>query len=212
MNANPAILNWGEIAYPLAHTGQKEILQKCLEGEVGDRLIFCSHPPVVTLGKKSGASELCGWKGPVYHTERGGKATYHGPGQVVVYPIINLRRRGHNLAGLLNALEQAVVRTLNTYQIFAEGNSRRGVSERTGVWVGDKKVASIGLAVKRWVSWHGLAVNLYRDPLAFQGVIPCGLDRKCMTSVEDLLEKKIPRREFEERFAVQFLEEIRELK
>ena len=193
MNAKPQVLNWGKTAYPLAHTRQKELLQKRLQGDVGDTFIFCSHPPVVTLGKKSGDSELCGWKGTVYHTERGGKATYHGPGQVVVYPIINLRKRGYNLAGLLSALESSVVGTLKGYGLEARA------SQPSGVWVGDKKLASLGLAVKRWVTWHGLAVNLYRDPLAFQGVIPCGLDRNCMTSLEDLLGRKIPRREFEDR-------------
>ncbi len=189
------IEHWGEIPYREAWERQKERPEQSLRGEANDTLIICSHPPVVTLGKKAVPEDLRGWKGAVYRVERGGRATYHGPGQVVAYPIINLRRRGYNLSGLLEALEDAVIESLLHYGLKA------CAQRPTGVWVGEQKVASIGLAVKRWVSYHGLALNLYRDPLAFQGISPCGQGPSCMVSVEELLNRKIPRREFEERLA-----------
>lgn len=192
--------NWGKIPYPLAHQKQKSYVQEIIKGSRSETVVLCHHPPVVTLGKKSTPDELVGWNGEVYSVERGGRATYHGPGQVVCYPLLNLKERGQRLAQFLDALEVGIAQTLARYGVQASGNARRGDSRWTGVWTDSgKKLASIGVAVSSWVTYHGLALNLHRDPLAFRGINPCGYSAKTMTSLEEILQQKIDRGEFEQR-------------
>ena len=197
-----AIEHWGELAYQQAHQRQKQYLNEIILGQRPETIALCSHPPVITLGKGTPPGELSALRQQVsvevYPVERGGKATYHGPGQVVCYPLINLKNRGQNIAGLLCALEASIVRTLSYYSLNARGNPQRGNPSLTGVWVGEQKVASIGVAVKRWVTYHGLALNLYCDPLAFQGIAPCGYSPQIMTSMEALLGRKLPRKPLED--------------
>ena len=195
--------NWGEVPYLLAHQKQKKYLQEIIQGMRLETIILCTHPPVVTLGKQSQTSQervvtdIKDWTGETYFIERGGRATYHGPGQVICYPLINLKNRGQKLAEFLNALEQATVKTLNHYGVAAEGNPKRGNPKRTGVHYRGRKIASVGIAVKSWVTYHGLACNLYHDPLGFQGINPCGLESKTMTSLEEIIGQKVERRGFE---------------
>lgn len=195
------IENWGEIPYSESHQKQIQYVQEFLEGKRDETLIFCSHPPVVTLGKKSTLTDVFGWQGDVFEIERGGQATYHGPGQSLCYPIIDLKRRNQDIGAFLEALEGAMIQTLQTYDLNATGNPERGTPDFTGVWVQNRKVASIGIAVKRWVTYHGLALNLYRDEQAFQGINPCGFQTSTMTSVEELLSAKIDRAEFESKLS-----------
>ena len=189
--------NLGCIRYDQALILQEKYVEDILSAKRDEVILFCSHPPVVTLGKHSSSSEIQLWKGAVHTTPRGGKATYHGPGQTVCYPILNLKNRKYNLGGLLNALELAVVETLKEYSLKGSINPRRGDPQKTGVWVEDKKIASIGLAVKKWISYHGLAVNLFEDSLAFQNISPCGENPDMMISIEKILGKKPNREKFE---------------
>lgn len=197
-------LNLGLIDYLEAYEIQKELVAKVKENPSEETLIICSHPPVVTLGKKSTPADLVGWEGPTYEIERGGQATYHGPGQVVIYPIVNLKLRGQNIAGYLEAMEQAMIEVLGSYALPATGNPERGKPDYTGVWLQltpPKKVASIGVAVQRWVTYHGLALNLYHDPEGFRGINPCGFSTDTMTDVETVLQKKLDRSTFEEQLS-----------
>ena len=193
--------HWGRIDYALAHQRQEDYIKKIKGGKGAEVVVFCSHNPVVTLGRQGLVErDLCGWKGEVYKVHRGGKATYHGPGQVICYPLLNLKLRKNNVAGLLDALEMATVKTLKHYGLSAVGSGKRGVAKETGVWIGGKKIASLGLALKNWISYHGLAFNLLRDNNAFQGIHPCGLSAEEMTSLEEVLKKRPTHKSFEEIF------------
>ena len=198
------LLNLGIVDYKTAWDFQKKTVQQRLAGDLKDTLIICTHPPVATLGKNAPVSDLFGWEGPFYHIERGGRATYHGPEQVIIYPIIHLKEKGQNIGGLLKAMETAIIKTLSHYQI--EGHSRPGRNPPlTGVWCGNKKIASLGIALRRWVTYHGLALNLYQNKDAFRGVRPCGMSPEKMISLEELKDgQKVSRQELE-RYLTQYL-------
>ncbi len=194
------IHNLGLIDYLKAYDFQKEQVELVKSGQV-ESLIVCSHPSVVTLGKKSTQEDLLGWEGDIYNIERGGKATYHGPGQIVIYPVIDLKKRGQNIAGFLEVMEEAMIAVLKELEIAASGNPERGKPDYTGVWVEatpPKKIASIGVAVSRWVTFHGLAFNLHNDPSAFKGISPCGFTTETMTDLETLLNKRLERSNIEQ--------------
>jgi lipoyl(octanoyl) transferase len=188
--------NLGLVDYMQAYKYQLSLVENVLNG-AEDTLIVCSHPSVVTLGKKSSLSDLQGWQGPVHPIERGGQATYHGPGQVIIYPVINLKHYNQNLAGFLESMEQAMVEVVKGFSLEASGNPERGKPDYTGVWVNhinvQRKVASIGVAVKKWITYHGLALNIDHDPLAFKGINPCGFSSSTMTSLAELTGKSIHR-------------------
>lgn len=152
-----------------------------------DTLIILQHRPVYTLG--TGSSEeylkfdVKDAPYDVYRTERGGEVTYHGPGQLVMYPIINLRNHKMDLHWYLRALEEVVIRVLSsTFSIKA---SR--LEGFTGVWVGDKKVAAIGIRVSQWITYHGLALNVTSDLTPFQSIVPCGIRNRQVGSIKGLL-------------------------
>ena len=172
--------DWGEIAYPEALEKMREYVSQRVKGELEDRLIFCTHPAVFTVGRKLGADKnvVSVGGGLVVEVERGGDVTYHGPGQVVVYPIIELREGERDLHHYLRALEEVIIQTLAHFNILGDR------SGPTGVWVGGKKIASLGIAARRWVVFHGVALNVSVDLSPFFGINPCGLDPKVMTSVE----------------------------
>lgn len=192
MNIN----NLGLIDYAKAHQIQLETVKEVIAGEPST-IIICHHPPVVTLGKKSDrVKDLMGWEGDIVDIERGGKATYHGPGQIVIYPIINLQKT-HDIAGFLGALESAMVNFLAKFGVKSQGNPHRGNPDLTGVWIEDRKIASIGIAVRRWVTYHGLAINIFEDPLAFNGINPCGMQANQMTSLAKETKETLQRQELE---------------
>ncbi|MEQ1878584.1 MAG: lipoyl(octanoyl) transferase LipB [Bdellovibrionia bacterium] len=176
------IVNWGLIEYQEALNQQLELVEMVQVDPKNETIIFCAHPPVVTLGRATEPGDVSGWTGPVHEIQRGGRATYHGPSQLVVYPILDLDSRGRDLHGYIRGLENAIIATLGCFGL--EGKAEKGA---TGVWVGDKKVASIGIGVKKWVTYHGLALNVRHDPQAFQGINPCGFEAGTMTSIEELL-------------------------
>ncbi len=186
-------IDLGLIDYSEALKLQMEYVEKCASGEIGDTVLFCSHPPVVTLGRATEREkDLAGWSGDLVEIQRGGRATYHGPGQCIGYPILDLKQRGSDLHRYLRYLENVIICSLRNYGVEADGDRE----DATGVWVGPRKIASIGIGVKRWISFHGFAINLHRDPVAFSGINPCGFRASDMTSLEDLIGVKIPHSDF----------------
>ena len=170
----------GRTRYEDAHALQERLVEQRIAGEIPDTLLLTEHEPVVTLGRGSPPDDAAGVPFPVVRVERGGEATFHGPGQVVVYPILLLPPERRDLHRYLRDLEQAVIDTLAEFDV--EGERREGL---TGVWVGGRKICSIGVAVRRWVPWHGLALNVRTDLDAFRSFRPCGLDPEVMTRLAD---------------------------
>ena len=202
------LINWGLIDYEAATSRQQMMAAEVAEGGE-DRLIFCSHPPVVTLGRGTQPDDVFAWSGAIIETSRGGRATYHGPSQLVIYPILNLTRerqafKPRDIHAYLRALESALVALMAELDVAAEARTSEEQDAQgrklsvTGLWVGDKKLASIGVAIKKWVSYHGVAINLDEDPQAFAGINPCGFKREVITNLEALLGKKIERESFTE--------------
>lgn len=180
--------DWGTISYKEATDLQLELVEKVSSKEIPSTIVSCTHPPIVTRGRGTQPGDVFGWKGEVYETSRGGRATYHGPNQIVVYPIINLSEK-RDLHAHLRNMEAAIVETLNEFGIASEARSipqEHGPS-LTGVWVGDNKIASLGIAVKKWVTYHGLALNVTHDQEAFTGIHPCGFQTSVMTNMEKVL-------------------------
>lgn len=177
------VLRLGRSTYADAHALQERLVDDRVADRIRDTLILTEHDPVITVGR-GGPKQPAHINGvPVLEVERGGDATYHGPGQLVVYPIYKLSEGRRDLHRYLRDLEEVVIRTLAEVEVT--GTRRDGY---TGVWVGDKKICSIGVAVRRWVAWHGFALNLRTDPAAYAGFQPCGLDPAVMTRLSDLVE------------------------
>ncbi len=174
----------GRKSYAEVHELQEQLVAQRVAGEIPDTLILVEHEPIITVGRKGGLSAEGGGGSlggvPVVEVERGGEATYHGPGQVVAYPILLLPEGRRDLHAYLRDLEGIVLSVLAELDI--EGRREPGL---TGVWIGDKKVASIGVAVRRWVTWHGLALNVHTDLEAFGSFQPCGLAPGVMTRIAD---------------------------
>jgi lipoate-protein ligase B len=193
------IVDWGLIHYEEATRRQLEAVDFVAAGGE-ELLILCSHPAVVTLGRATTADDITTWEGETIETSRGGRATYHGPSQLVVYPIIDLRkpRTGipeRDVHAYLRAIEKATVSGLHELGLRnAEARTtNQGEHSLTGVWVGEYKIASIGIAVKKWITYHGMAVNVAADPQAFSGINPCGFSRSVMISIEAQLARPVDR-------------------
>lgn len=191
--------NLGLIEYSAALKIQNDRVATLSEGKGCETLLVCSHPSVVTLGRAAKPEDLMGWSGPVHEISRGGKATYHGPGQVVVYPILDLTREDRNhlksrdLHAYLRRLELAIIDSLKSFDLQTAAqpsNPEQFPAEAlaTGVWLGNRKLASIGIGVRKWISFHGVAVNVLPDPKAFQGIRPCGFTTSTMWNLQDALE------------------------
>jgi len=170
-----------EFAHALAL--QEELAAKKREdGSLEDQLLLLEHEPVYTIGRTPDRSSLLGGAHlphPVFSINRGGQATYHGPGQLMGYPIIDLRRRGQDLHKYLRWLEQLLIDLLARYDIAAQ---RR--ESLTGVWVENRKIASIGVGVRHWITMHGFALNVCGDLSPFDHIVPCGINNVAITSME----------------------------
>ncbi len=208
MDRKGYIIELGIVDYAKALDLQHHLWLKRVEQSVPDLLLLLEHPHVITLGRRGERSSLLvstdvldAMKIPLFHTERGGDVTYHGPGQLVVYPILNLKEYGYRLIRYVGQLEELILSILKDFGI--EG--KRDSSNR-GVWVKDAKIASIGVAIKRWVSLHGIALNYATDLKYFSLIHPCGLYNVKMTSMEKILGKKILRDELIERVCIHFKE------
>jgi len=174
-------IEWlGRIDYQVALQIQEERLYRCLN-DGKESVILLEHEPVYTIGRlpdKSSLRVVSQLPHPLFETNRGGQATYHGPGQLVGYPILDLRQRGRDLHSYLRSLEDLLIDLLQEFGI--RGDQFAG---KTGVWVQDRKIASIGVGVRKWVTMHGFALNVAGDLTGFQSIVPCGLPGVRMTSI-----------------------------
>ncbi len=195
--------DWLLLELPLMEYGEAWDLQSRLvaaksEGALDrDILIILEHPPVFTLGRQGNrehllvAEDFLRSKGvSLFHVERGGDVTYHGPGQIVCYPLVNLRATGWKVARFVETLEEIMILTARDWGIDAR---RRDINR--GVWIGKNKLGSIGIAVRRGVSFHGLALNVNTSLEPFSWIDPCGLEGVLMTSMEQALGREIPMEE-----------------
>ena len=178
----------GRIGHAEAEVMQQRLVAAKREGAICDCLLLVEHDPVVTLGSASDdpadelSPDLLAAAGvEVRRVSRGGRATFHGPGQIVGYPIVDLREHRQDLHWYLRSLEEVLIAALKQFDYPA-----RRSEGLTGVWVGDRKVASIGIAVRSWVTWHGFALNLSCDSHWWQMLDPCGLRPEQMASLADL--------------------------
>jgi lipoyl(octanoyl) transferase len=173
----------GRMQFADALALQEEIVaRKRYDPRSEDQLLLLEHEAVYTIGRTPDRSSLLGATHlfhPLFSINRGGQATYHGPGQLMGYPIIDLRRRGQDLHKYLRWLERLLIELLSKYGITA---TQRG--SLTGVWVEDRKIASIGVGVRHWITMHGFALNVSGDLSPFDHIVPCGINNVAMTSME----------------------------
>jgi lipoyl(octanoyl) transferase len=178
------VLQLGVVPYGEAWELQRSIATAVAEGARPDTVLFLEHPPVVTLGRRTDDGELhvpAGAEVEVVQTDRGGKSTFHGPGQLVCYPILDLRRHGKDVKRYVRDLEEAIIRTVGAFALEAER-----IDGLTGVWLTrpPRKLASIGVHVSRWITTHGYALNVDLDPAPFtQWITACGLEDAMFTTV-----------------------------
>lgn len=170
----------GRAPYAEAYALQKELLEARIRGEGEDVALIVEHDPVFTLGRRRGAADnvLVAGDVPVIQVERGGDVTFHGPGQLVVYPILALPPGRQDLHRHLKNLEEIALRACRAFGLDAARDPRN-----TGAWVGGRKIASVGVACRSWVTWHGLALNVNPDMSYFGRINPCGLTSDVMTSM-----------------------------
>lgn len=192
-------LEWeylGRVPYGAALEMQLAARAALRRGEGPERLLLLEHPHVYTLGRNASAGDVVAvgeWlreRGiEVVHCDRGGQVTYHGPGQLVGYPILNLDPDRRDIRRYVRDLQDALVRTLAGYGVAAE---RRDGQAAIGVWVGERKIASVGVHISRWLTTHGFALNVATDLSYFAGIVPCGLRGVAMASIESLTGRRPP--------------------
>ena len=175
----------GLMSYQKVLDIQKEAQIRRLKGEIKDTIILVEHDPVYTFGKNANENHLLQNRDEsvdVYKTERGGDITFHGPGQLVCYPIIDLSNYQKSVTWYMRTLEQITIDVLEQFNIIA-----KRIQGLTGVWVGDEKIAAQGVRISRWVTMHGFALNVNPDLKFYDGIIPCGIFDHGVTSMEELL-------------------------
>lgn len=196
----------GLVDYKIAWDLQKEIFNLRLNDELNDTLFLLEHPHTYTLGKVADKENLISNEDQlkelginVYEIDRGGDITYHGPGQIVGYPIIKLTDWKQDTHEYLRGLEKVIMKTCSEYGISTERNSKY-----TGVWIGSKKIAAIGIKVSRWITMHGFAFNINTELNYFGGIIPCGIRDKEVTSLQKELGREINLSEVKEKLVDNF--------
>jgi len=195
------ITDLGRIEYQAAWELQTKLVEARKQRRLDtDIALFLEHPPVFTLGRRGGEENLLVSQSflkssgvEIVHAERGGNITYHGPGQLVVYPILDIEKFGISVVDYVDALEEVMVRTAASWNINAERNPIN-----RGIWVGSNKMGSIGIAIRRGIAFHGMALNVSLDLEPFGWIQPCGLEGVGMTSITRELDKKIPLQEVKE--------------
>ncbi len=200
------LIDLGLVHYKEAWDLQKDLHARRVSGEIPDTLLLLEHFPVITQGKSGRAENLLISENLLkargiefYKIERGGDVTFHGPGQLVGYPIFFLKERLAGLRSFVERIEMALIGALDDFGIKA-GLKPKNI----GVWINDKKIASIGIAVKRWVTFHGFALNVNNDLEYFKLIIPCGLKGVEMTSMAQILNRILPMEEIKERVRKNF--------
>jgi len=202
------LLDWGRTEYRAAWERQDNLVTRRIAGEIGDTLVFTEHDPVFTVGLRMGADAHLVWNAErlaregiaVVKTNRGGDITYHGPGQIVGYPIISLMAR-KDLHAYLRFLEQVLINSL--CHLGLDASRREG---KTGIWLGQRKIAAIGVAVRRWVTFHGFALNADPELGHFNGIVPCGISANdgSVTSIRAELGREVNEAEVKRALAVEF--------
>jgi lipoyl(octanoyl) transferase len=178
------VANLGAVDYATALALQEAMVAARHSGEIGDTLLLLEHPHVFTLGRGADERYLLAGRPetvPVLRVSRGGQVTYHGPGQLVGYPILKLEGRNRDVHGYLRRLEESMIRALAEYGVAAE--RREGL---TGVWVKARKIGFIGVGIRRWVTCHGFALNVHPNLDFFRGIVPCGIEGCETTSLAAL--------------------------
>ena len=175
----PAVVEWGRRDYSESLSAMRELVRARRDGSVEDTLILVEHPDVVTVGVEGDDGSAAASGLPVVSVERGGRATFHGPGQLVGYPIVDLSPRGRDVRKFVHEVEELMVRSLAPFGVTAAH-----APGRRGVWVdGERKIGSVGIAVDHWVTFHGFALNVDPDLAAFHRFHPCGFSGSVMTSL-----------------------------
>ena len=199
-------VDWGRLDYGEALERQKRLVERRIAGECPDHLIFVEHPPTVTLGRSGSPTDLCASEDDLarrgvalFRVERGGLATYHGPGQLVAYPVVKLASR--DLHDYLQRLLDTAARVLQSYGLSPQ--YRQG---RPGLWVGEAKIASVGIAVRKWVTYHGIALNADMDLDGFRRIVVCGRADEAVTSMARELATPVELSRVKERFSRSFRE------
>ena len=181
------ILDLGRKSYKEAWNLQKKMQLKRMNGEIGDVLILVEHDPVYTLGKNANPDHLLQSRDrsiDVFNIERGGDITFHGPGQLVGYPILNLSNYKKSVSWYMRSLEQLTIDVLSEFKISA-----KRVEGLTGVWVGDEKIAAQGVRLTKWITMHGFSININTDLSFYDGIIPCGIFNHGVTSMKKILNR-----------------------
>ena len=188
MSSGAYVMHLGLVPYGEALDLQRSLAGAVSQGAIPETVLFLEHPPVVTTGRRTGDDELhvpAGVDVEVAETDRGGKSTFHGPGQLVCYPILDLNRHGRDVKRFVRDLEECIVRTLGAFELAGER-----IEGLTGVWMpprdgmGPRKIASIGVRVSRWITTHGYALNVDLDPAPFTDwITACGLENAAFTTM-----------------------------
>ena len=184
------ILDLGKSHYNDAWKLQKRLQSQRISGQIDDQLLLVEHFPVYTLGKNAPREHLLTKESDdisIIQTDRGGDITFHGPGQLVGYPILDLNQYKRSITWYMRELEQLIIDVLKEYDINAV--RKKGL---TGVWVKDKKIAALGVRISKWVTMHGFSLNINPDLKYYQGIIPCGITEYGVTSMADLLNDDVP--------------------
>lgn len=196
----------GRVGYRQAWELQRQMVAARRQHRIPDTLVLLSHPPVITMGRGGRSEHLVGSRRELsargvefVETDRGGDVTFHGPGQIVGYAIVDLTRRERDLHRYLRDLEEVVVRALAEFEIEAGR-----VPGLTGVWAADAKLAAIGVRVSKWITHHGFALNVDTDLSYFDLIVPCGIADKRVTSMNELLERDVSRHAVEGALARSF--------
>jgi len=199
------VVRLGVVDYGEAYQLQRRLCQQRLAGETPDVLLLLEHPPTITIGKSGkttnilvGRDDLDRRGVSLFFTDRGGDVTYHGPGQLVAYPIIDLRQRDRDVHAYVHDLEEVVLSTLARFDIQGNRNSH------PGVWVGEKQIAAIGIAIKRWITMHGIALNVTSQQDRFNLINPCGLAGVPVTSMRELRGEQVAAGDVAEAFVAEF--------
>ena len=176
----------GLVPYPEAVTAMEARAQAIADGMAGEQIWLLEHPPVYTAGTSANDADLLEARFPVFKTGRGGQYTYHGPGQRVGYVMLDLKQRKPDVRAYVHDLEQWLIETLASFNV--KGERREG---RVGIWVArgngrEDKIAALGVRIRRWVTFHGVALNIDPDLSHFSGIVPCGVSQHGVTSLADL--------------------------
>ena len=189
MGLSHNILDLGLSDYNDTWELQKKLQSKRILGEIEDHLLLVEHPPVFTLGKNASKQHIINNSEDVsiIQTDRGGNITFHGPGQLVCYPILDLNHYKRSITWYMRELEQLIIDVLSEYDIKA--SRKKGL---TGTWVKDKKIAALGVRISRWVTMHGFSLNINPDLNFYKNIIPCGIKEYGVTSMAKIMGNEVP--------------------